>query len=87
LRLLRSGDPIPNFLTVWTAMMLILLNLDRFAAQPLLNPARFLGLAVVLPVVLLGGVYQWQRGRGDPEVREALRQQDIISEAEEIETG
>jgi membrane-bound metal-dependent hydrolase YbcI (DUF457 family) len=87
LRLLRSGDAIPNFLTVWTAVMLILFNLDRFSAQPLLNPAWFLGLAVLLPLALLGGVYQWQRGRGEPEVREALRQQEILSEAEGTDVG
>jgi len=29
LQLLRSGDAIPNFLTVWTAVALILFNLDR----------------------------------------------------------
>jgi membrane-bound metal-dependent hydrolase YbcI (DUF457 family) len=87
LRLLRSGDAIPNFLTVWTAVMLILFNLDRFSAQPLLNPAWFLGLAVVVPLALLGGVYQWQRGRGEPEAREALRQQEILSEAEGTDVG
>jgi hypothetical protein len=31
-RLLHSGDAIPNFLAVWTALVLILFNLDRFSA-------------------------------------------------------
>lgn len=82
LQLLRSGDAIPNFLTVWTAVALILFNLDRFSAQPRLAPWWFLGLAVVLPVIVLGGLYQWQRRRGKPEAKEALRQRDIVSEAE-----
>jgi len=84
LQLLRSGDAIPNFLTVWTSVTLILFNLDRFSAQPLLNPWWFLGLAVVLPVIVMGGLYQWQRRRGKPETKEALRQRDILSEAEEM---
>jgi len=87
LQLLRSGDAVPNFLTVWTAVALILFNLDRFSAQPLLNPWWFLGLAVALPVVALGGLYQWQRRRGKPEPKEALQQQDIVSEAEEVTVG
>lgn len=88
LRLLRSGDAIPNFLTVWTAVMLILFNLDRFSGQPRLVPWwGFLGLSVVLPAVLLGGAYRWQRRRGERGAREALRQRDIISEAERWEVG
>ena len=85
LQLLRSGDAIPNFLTVWTAVALILFNLDRFSGQPLLNPWWFLGLAAALPVVVLGGWYQWQRRHGKPEAKEALQQRDIVSEAEEVE--
>jgi membrane-bound metal-dependent hydrolase YbcI (DUF457 family) len=86
-RLLRSGDAIPNFLTVWVAVMLILFNLDRFAAQPMLDPWWFLGLAVVFPAVVLGGIYQWQRLRGRRQAREALQQRDILSETEEVEIG
>jgi len=87
LQLLRSGDAIPNFMTVWTAVALIIFNLDRFSAQPLLNPWWFLGLAVALPVVLMGGLYQYQRRRRKPETKESLQQQDILSEAEEVEIG
>ena len=84
LQLLRSGDAIPNFLTVWTSVALILFNLDRFSAQTRLNPWWFLGLAVVLPVAALGGLYQWQRRRGKPEAKEALQQRDIVAEVEDI---
>jgi membrane-bound metal-dependent hydrolase YbcI (DUF457 family) len=86
LGLLGSADAIPNFLTVWTAVMLILFNLDRFSAQPRLDPAWFIGLAVALPVILLGGVYQWQR-RGRTGTKEALQQQEIISEAERVDVA
>jgi membrane-bound metal-dependent hydrolase YbcI (DUF457 family) len=87
LQLLRSGDAVPNFLTVWTSVALILFNLDRFSAQPRLDPRWFLGLAVMLPIVVLGGMYQWQRRREKPEPKESLRQSDIVSEMEEVEVG
>jgi len=87
LRFIRSGDGIPNFMTVWVSVTLILFNLDRFSAQPMLNPWWFLGLAVALPVIVLGGLYQLQRRREGPEAKEALQQRDILSEAEEVEIG
>ncbi len=80
LRLFRSGDAVPNFLTVWTAAALILLNLDRFSALPRLDPWWFLGLAVVLPLAVLGGLYVWQRRRAESDAEESLQQRDIISE-------
>jgi len=86
-QLLHSGDGIPNFLTVWTAMALILFNLDRFSAQPRLDPWWFLGLAVVLPLVALDGLYQWQRRREKPEPKESLQQRDIVSEMAEVEVA
>ena len=86
-QLLHSGDAAPNFLTVWTALALILFNLDRFSAQPRLDPRWFLGLAVALPVVVLGGMYQWQQRRERGRAKEALQQGDIVAEMEEVEVG
>ncbi len=85
LHLLRSGDAIPNFLTVWTALVLILLNLDRFSDQPLLPPGLYLLVALGLPWLGLGGMYLRQRLRRKPEPVEKLRQADMVAEAEEIE--
>ena len=85
LRLLHSGDAIPNFLTVWTAVALILFNLDRFSGQSLLNPWWFLGLAIALPAVVMGALYGWQRRRQKPRSKETLQQRDIVSEAEEAD--
>jgi len=87
LRLLRSGDAIPNFLTVWTAVALILFNLDRFSAAPRLDPAVFLLTAVALPLVLLGGLYLLQRQSKKPVAKESLQQRDIIAETQEVEVG
>ncbi len=87
LRLLRSGDAIPNFLTVWLALALILFNLDRFSAAPRLDPLYYLPLAVGLPLVVLGGFYALQRARAQPRSREFLRQRDMVAETEEVEVG
>jgi membrane-bound metal-dependent hydrolase YbcI (DUF457 family) len=86
LRLLRSGDGIPNFLTVCVSIALILLNLDRCSAQPVLSPWwPFVSLVLVGPVLVFGSLYQWQRRREGPASRESLQQQDILSEVEETE--
>jgi membrane-bound metal-dependent hydrolase YbcI (DUF457 family) len=87
LGLLHSGDAIPNLLTVWTAVALILFNLDRLSTHPLLNPWWFLGSAVVTPALVLGTMYRRQRRRRKARSREALQQGDIVSEIEEIELG
>lgn len=87
LQLLRSGDAIPNFLTVWLSVALMLFNLDRFSAAPRLDAGVYLLLAVVLPLVVLGGLYWLQRQRGEREERESLRQRDILSETEEVVTS
>jgi membrane-bound metal-dependent hydrolase YbcI (DUF457 family) len=87
LRLVRSGDAIPNFLTVWLALALILFNLDRFSASPRLDPFYYLSLAVGLPLVALGGLYALRRRRDRPRPREFLRQRDIVAETEEVEVG
>ncbi len=87
MQLLHSGDALPNFLTVWTSVVLILFNLDRFSDQPRLHPWWFLGLAVALPLIVLSGLYQWRRQRGETATNESLRQQDILSEVEKVEVG
>jgi membrane-bound metal-dependent hydrolase YbcI (DUF457 family) len=41
LKLLHSGDAAPNFLVVWTALVVMLLNLDRWGGPSLLPPLRY----------------------------------------------
>jgi membrane-bound metal-dependent hydrolase YbcI (DUF457 family) len=55
LGLFHSGDALPNFLAVWTSGVLILWNLDRFSAQPILAPWPYFSLALALPALLLLG--------------------------------
>jgi membrane-bound metal-dependent hydrolase YbcI (DUF457 family) len=85
LHLLRSGDAIPNFLTVWTSLVLILFNLDRFSAKPLLPALPYLLLSLGLPWLLLGVLYLRQRLRRKPEPEEKERQGDMVAEGEEVE--
>ncbi len=85
LQWLRSGDGLPNFLTVWTAVALILFNLDRFSAEPRLDPLPYLLAVVLLPLLALGGLYVWERRKQAARPVEALRQRDILSEVEEVE--
>ncbi len=87
LKLIHSGDATPNFLTVWTAVALILFNLDRFSAVPVLNPVEFLLVAVTLPLIVLSGMYFLQKARSHsvPVPLEAKRQAEMIAETEELE--
>ncbi len=81
---LDSGDSIPNFLTVWVSLAIILLNLDRFSQQPRLHPWLTVGVAVVLPVVLLGGWYVWRRANGPGEESD-VAQPEVLSEMTDAE--
>ncbi len=62
LKLAHSGDPFPNFMTVWLSVLLIFWNL----AQPVtggiagLNPLRYLFFGAVLPL----GLFRWLNPRG-----------------------
>jgi membrane-bound metal-dependent hydrolase YbcI (DUF457 family) len=85
LHLLRSGDSIPNFLTVWTSLAVILFNLDRFSAKPLLPLVPYLLVALVLPWAVLVGLYVRQRFQSKPEDEETLREKDMVAEGEEVD--
>jgi len=86
LGLTHSGDAVPNFLTVWAAVMLILFNLDRFSAQPQLPPWWiFFGLAVLLPGAALGALYvrtRQKESRTGPNERD-----ELIAELEDTAIG
>ena len=88
-RLLHSGDAIPNFLAVWTALVLLLFNLDRFSAPaqgrvPLFDPLTYFGMTLLLPVLILGSFYAHDR-RQDKMKRSAAQQADMVAEATETE--
>jgi membrane-bound metal-dependent hydrolase YbcI (DUF457 family) len=89
LKLIHSGDAIPNFLAVWTALCLILFNLDRFSAPVqhrsiMLEPVSFLVLALIVPYVIL--LSQYVIGKRKQHMRvEAARQADLVAELQETE--
>lgn len=85
LKLLHSGDTIPNVVTVWLALTLILFNLDRVQATPLISAGPYLAFVVFLPSALLIGVYARRQYRKHLERLEAQRQRDLVAEAEEIQ--
>jgi membrane-bound metal-dependent hydrolase YbcI (DUF457 family) len=49
LGLFHSGEPLPNFLTVWLSCAVILLNLDRFSAAPAIPMVPYVLAAIVPP--------------------------------------
>jgi hypothetical protein len=59
-KLFRSGDAIPNFLTVWMGLAVILLNLDRFSVAPVIPVAPYLLLVILLPCLLMLGLWAWK---------------------------
>ena len=60
MKLMRSGDPIPNFLTVWISLAVILLNLDRFSGTPTIPVWPFVLAVIVVPCLLLLGLSAWE---------------------------
>ena len=79
LELLHSGDAIPNFVTVWLSLTLMLFNLDRAMPVPLLEPLPYLLGAVVLPSATLLLRYALRR----IEATRALgAQREALAEAE-----
>jgi membrane-bound metal-dependent hydrolase YbcI (DUF457 family) len=88
LRLVHSGDAIPNFVTVWTALVLILSNLDRLSGKlPFFDPNYFLLLALAAPVSVLLSIYFAGKiiTRRRYATVEAARQADVIQELVETE--
>ena len=85
LGLLHSGDTIPNMVTVWLSLTLLLLNLDRARDIPLLPFGPYLGFVVVLPVALLVGVYA--RGKWQKHVAhlQSEQQRDVYAESQEVQ--
>jgi len=86
LKLLHSGDALPNFLTVWLSLVLILFNLDRFSAAPLLTPLPYFVTTLIVPWTLILGA-SWLLGRRRaPRTAEAIAVSEVLEEAAEIET-
>ncbi len=85
--LIHASDALPNFLTVWTSVALILYNLDRFSGNTRLLPANYLLVMVAVPWLVLGGIYVLGKTRKvhlQPSA-ESVRQSEQIAEATPFE--
>jgi membrane-bound metal-dependent hydrolase YbcI (DUF457 family) len=87
LGLFNSGDVLPNLLAVWTSAAIILLNLDRFSANPTLNAWRYLGLWLALPWAALLGVSWWRQARQGKQPLSrggAMMEAEVAAEMEDV---
>lgn len=86
LKLVRSGDAVPNFLTVWTSLVVTLFNLDRFSGSPVLDPVSYLATALVLPAaLLLGGDLVARRSKAHKAPPGAMAAAEAVAFSEEVE--
>ncbi len=84
--LLHSGDAIPNVVTVWLSLSLLLLNMDRVRTMPLISVGPYLAFVVVFPCAILAAVYARRRWKVHLAHAEAERQRDLVAEAQEYQT-
>ncbi len=80
--LLHSGDTVPNLVTVWLSLTLILLNLDRARLTPLISPGPFIAFAIVLPCAVLVGIYARRRMRAITQSLAADQNRDAVEDAD-----
>jgi membrane-bound metal-dependent hydrolase YbcI (DUF457 family) len=85
LKWMRSGDAIPNFLTVWVSLALILLNLDRFSAAPTIPVLPYLLGVVVAPCLFLLGLGVWSRRRMARAPAAVLAAVEALDETDELD--
>jgi membrane-bound metal-dependent hydrolase YbcI (DUF457 family) len=81
LHLIHSGDAIPNAVTVWVSLSLLLLNLDRGRAAPLIEAGPYIAFAVALPALTLSAVYARRKWRRYAASRQAPRNDEALAEA------
>jgi membrane-bound metal-dependent hydrolase YbcI (DUF457 family) len=85
-RLFHSAQVLPNLFVVWISVMILFYNLDRFSANPVLNPWSYFGMGLALPWAAIWGVSWWhhglRRGAGSPSMGE-LQAAEVAAEAEE----
>jgi membrane-bound metal-dependent hydrolase YbcI (DUF457 family) len=85
LGLIRSGDAIPNFLTVWIGLVVILLNLDRFSGAPSLPVLPCVLGAIVVPCLLFLGLSAWEVLRRRRPPAKVLATIDVLDESHAVD--
>ena len=88
-KLFRSGDAIPNFLTVWVALAILLLNLDRYSTVPVLPVLPYVLLVILLPGLSFLGLWAWTKRpamrRPARPLAEVLAAVEALDETVEVE--
>lgn len=93
LKLMRSGDALPNFLTVWVSMAVVLLNMDRFSDAPLLSPWPYMLAVIVAPCLFCLGLVAWNnrktQSRSEPALPEispsSMAAVEALDEVDEVD--
>lgn len=95
MKLLHSGDTLPNMTTVWLSLTLLLLNLDRARDVPLLDLPGYLLFVVALPTVFMLGSYirqNWHKHQRKAQIaiknqqNSAAKQRDIVAEGQAMDS-
>jgi membrane-bound metal-dependent hydrolase YbcI (DUF457 family) len=84
-KLFHSGEAIPNFLTVWIGLAVILLNLDRYSASPLIPLLPYLLVVIVVPSLGFLALWAWTKrseARPPAEVLSAVEALDEMAEVD-----
>ncbi len=84
-QLFRSGDAVPNFLTVWIGLAVILLNLDRYSSTPLIPVLPYLLVVIVLPSLCLLALWVWTKRSEARQPAEVLAAVEALDEMAEVE--
>jgi membrane-bound metal-dependent hydrolase YbcI (DUF457 family) len=84
-RLIHALDPVPNFFTVGTSIYLILFNLDRFSAEPRLDPLLFWGvLWLPFPLLLVYSLLRRFERQVAVRIPFLTRQEADLAETQEV---
>jgi membrane-bound metal-dependent hydrolase YbcI (DUF457 family) len=85
LEMFRSGDALPNLLTVWLSLALIFLNLDRFSGEPLLPVVPYLLLVIAAPCLGFAGLHFWHARRSPRQPGPVLAAVEALDETAEVD--
>jgi hypothetical protein len=85
LKLIRSGDAIPNFAVVWVSLAVILLNLDRFSTEPSIAPLPYVLVVIVLPLLFCLGLYAWLHVHALRPPSEVMAAVEALDETSEVD--
>jgi membrane-bound metal-dependent hydrolase YbcI (DUF457 family) len=86
LRLFHSGDILPNLFTVWSSAVMVMLNVDRFSADPVLDPWGTLVIGLFGPWMAIWAVSWWSRRRRAMRKMSVgdIQRAEVLAEAEEV---